>query len=288
MKSEKIEEVNTLPKTQGGTLQTYDFGDDAGAGMEDVAMEEQVVPILRILHYQCPEIVKNDAKFIQGAAPGMILNTATREVFDGDLGLDLIVCARDYHYGEWIPRDDNGGGGGYRGRHDSTEALVRKLKAEHGKFKPLPWVNAEDEGVELVETGQFYALYSVPDIAADVARRAIVSFTSSSLKTYQGAITRHNDVTFQQPGGKRAVGPAWLYRWRLRSMAQSKGTFNWFSWRLDPAGPSLRESIIANDDPDLYAMAREFHKQYAEGVVKYDPNAVDPGGSAKSGEDVPF
>src|SRR6266550_8093085 len=148
------EDVEKLPATTGTALEIVDWGDDAGVGAEDVGADEQLTPILRILHYQCPQIDEDDPGHVPGARPGMIYNIATHEVWDGKEGVDVVVCGRKKHYAEWIPRIDGGGGGGFRGFHDKTEPLVQELLHKHGERKPLPWVNDAGEDVQLIETGE--------------------------------------------------------------------------------------------------------------------------------------
>lgn len=263
-------EQKDLPVLAGTALEAVDWGVDAGAGAEDVGADEQLTPILRVLHYQCPQIDEDDPGYVPGARPGNIFNIATQELWDGKEGLDVVVCGRKKHYGEWLPRGD-GGGGGFRGFHDQAEPIVQELLSRHGQFKPLPWTNDAGEDVQLVETGEMFVLYSPPPLSHDNARRAILSFTSKSLATYKGYNTRHAEWRFPQADGSRRPGPVWAYRWRLRSLGTSNKLGKFFIWTLDLAPPANGpiEALIGRQDPELFLMAKESSEQYRRGNVRY-------------------
>lgn len=289
----KVSEEATVET--GTALQVYDWGADAGAGMDDAGIDERITPLLRILHYQCPEVDRHDPAFVPGAEPGMFLNTATREVFDGvDTGLDVVIAARQRHFAEWVPRSR---GGGFRGFHDPREEVVNQLRARHGRFGRLPWVNpTTNEEVELVETGQLFVLYAPPPLSSDVARYAILSFTSASYPTYASVITRHNEWVFRQPDGTRKAAPAWAYRWRIRAVPTQNDKGKFFVPRIELAPPARNhlEALYIRDDPALFQAARDFALLVREGSVKYDMNQAEAGatggGPGRSGldDEVPF
>ena len=55
------------------------FGDDVSKGFENMTQEDMALPFVRILGQLSPQVTDGDAKYIEGAKPGMIYNTVTSE-----------------------------------------------------------------------------------------------------------------------------------------------------------------------------------------------------------------
>jgi hypothetical protein len=289
-------------REEPGTALAVVEGDALDAD-ESSRIEEQVTPFLRILQALSPQCVEGEPAWLEAARPGMLYNTATQELYravppNGE-GVELVICAKDYHYGAWIPRDE---GGGFRGIFSPDDPLVEETKArmvkkygQSGRFRfprkrdgrwtdDAPTLADTGEEVELVETGQVYALYGAPTLTAANAQRVIVAFTSTQLPVYQGWWTRHTSWRYELEKGKppTALQP-YAYRWRLRTVSQTnkKGTFFNYDLKLaDPAGPV--PSMVKRTD-SLYELARQFRTEYRAGQVKADYDSA-----AKTDDEVPF
>lgn len=285
------EEEKLPARTTGTDLEVVDFGDDAGAGTEGASLDEQLTPFLRMLQGLSPEINPGKGEYVPGAQMGMILNTASLELFDGKAGLDVVVCAREHAYGQWIPRDL---GSGFRGNLSPDDDLVRatlaRLSKKYGasaKFKmpryrdgrwtdEPPRTRDTDEPVELVEAGQLYVLYGPPgELDAGSASRAIISMTSTAMPVYQSWFTRHNSYKWLQPDGRKLPGPIWMYRWRLTTQLTKNNKGEFFIWALNLAPPaqSFREARLLPNDP-LYLAGREFNQLFQQGAIKADYEAA--------------
>ena len=51
-----------------------------------MTQEDLALPFLKVLGQLSPECNKRDAKHVEGAEPGMIINTVTNEIYDGVKG----------------------------------------------------------------------------------------------------------------------------------------------------------------------------------------------------------
>lgn len=279
----------------GTALAVTDFGEDAGVGFENTRLEEQVTPFLRMAQGLSPELNRQKGEFIEGLSLGDIFNTASREFYRGDVGIEMIIYGKDYHYGKWLPRDT---GGGFRGAITPEDPLVRetlaRMTAKYGKsarfrlprFKDGRWSDepARDpetgEAIELVETGHLYVAYAAEGLAHDNYQMAIVPFTSTALGAYSSYVTRHNNATFPQRSGGRVSAPIWAYVWRLTTFGDTRGQGKDFSnWRLDlvPKGAAFPQALYAARLPELYRKGRELALQFNQGAFKVDREQYEKG-----------
>ena len=81
-----MSEVQTKKKNE---ISTNLFEADAGQGL-NMTQEDLALPFLKVLGQLSPECNKRDAKHVEGAEPGMIINTVTGEVYDGVKGIDVV------------------------------------------------------------------------------------------------------------------------------------------------------------------------------------------------------
>jgi hypothetical protein len=102
------EEVKTtaLVETAG-----VDWQSDAGKGMEGADSETFAIPFIRILQKGSPQCDEDDGAYIEGAKPGMFLDTVSGRLYDGkEKGIDLVPCSFERRILRWGPRGGEGGG----------------------------------------------------------------------------------------------------------------------------------------------------------------------------------
>ena len=90
-------------------LATNVFEADANKGIGNLTQEDLALPFLKILGQLSPEVNKRDGKYVEGAEPGMIYNSVTSELFNGEKGLNVIPCHYRLEYIEWKDRGDGPG-----------------------------------------------------------------------------------------------------------------------------------------------------------------------------------
>jgi len=102
------QETSIAKKENAGALSTNIFEDDAGAGSQNITQEDLALPFLKVLGQLSPEVNKQNSKFIKGAEPGMIVNSVTKELHDGDKGINVIPVHYERQYVEWQDRGQSG------------------------------------------------------------------------------------------------------------------------------------------------------------------------------------
>ena len=99
--------ANAIKKKDETNVVAFDpsmFEQDANKGLGNLGMDDLAIPFLRILSDTSPQIKKRDPLYIEGAESGMIYNTLTKEIFDGDKGVQVIPCSYQRQYIEWQDR----------------------------------------------------------------------------------------------------------------------------------------------------------------------------------------
>ena len=76
-------ETDVTVRNTAGALSSNLFEADANKGAQNIQQDDLALPFLKVLGHLSPEINKQHAKYIEGAQPGMIINTVTKELFDG-------------------------------------------------------------------------------------------------------------------------------------------------------------------------------------------------------------
>jgi hypothetical protein len=112
------------------------FEADADKGLGNMGHEDLALPFLKILGQLSPEVNKRDGKYVQGAEPGMIYNSVTGELFDGEKGVDVIPCHYKLEYIEWQDRGE--GSGAPVGIHSSSSDILSKTKRDASFKDRLP------------------------------------------------------------------------------------------------------------------------------------------------------
>jgi len=266
--AKKAEEQTAL--ATGG----FDYGEDAGSGWENTSQEDFTIPFLSIIQAMSPQVQETDAEFIEGAKAGMLMNTATSELFSGKDGVEFVPCFTEHKYVEWKNRQKDGGG--FVAVHDCDSEIVREAKAastQFGKYTvPVP------EGVDhdLVETFYLYGLLVKGD---EVVTPCMISFSSTKIKAYKGALT-----PLRQMEGRP---PLFAFRLRITTVAEknAKGTFH--NFKIVPANGNPVDSLIAPDDK-IFQTAKAFKDQVASGSAKVDHTGGATGDDQGSDADSPF
>lgn len=285
------------PAGSSTALTVVDFGDDAGKGMENVSADEFRIPFLRVLDAKSPQVRPQNMGGIPGAKAGDIYNTATGEVWDGAKGFVWIPCYRDHNFIEWIPKNDDGTGGGFVGVHKPEEQIVGQLRSQHGRFGKLPMEN----GNQLAETFYLYGL-AMPTLD-DPPIRAMIAFASTQIPKYQNFVGRYQNIKYQTPNnGPLVLPPLWAHRWRLTTGMEVKGTMSWYGWKIsldarDDNGVELRPvaSLLKRTDM-LYVQGKEFYELIQAGkvAVNYsnatgtEPDKGDTNSAQQGSDDIPM
>lgn len=230
---------------------------DVGQGTEDIAAQDMVIPFLTVLQALSPQLDKKKGEFIKGASAGMIMNTATKDVFDGDEGILVVPCYYQRRITEWIPR--KAGGGFVRDWTEDPDILNRvKQNAERKRVTP--------EGNDIVESATFYCLH----LGRSDIMRCVISMSSTQWQPAR----RWNTMIAQQRvtvGDLRRPAPIYYRAYHLATTGFSNDSGSWYGWVPNP-GSSLEEM---KNGMEVYNEARAYYMAAHGGEVSTQPQSQE-------------
>ena len=228
---------------KGGTLpSTILFEDDSAAGFENVKTTSLALPILKLLQNGSGEAQRRNQNYVDGAEPGMLLNTVTKKLYDGAKGVSVIPCHYKLEYQEWA---DFGTGSGRPENifPDGSDILDQTTKDGGGKDRL-------ENGNYILTVGQHYVLI----IDDEGAEQALISMSSS-----QGKISRKWNSMMMSISldGKNApyTPPSFSHSYKLTTVLNSGKGNQWYGYNV------VKEGAVK--DPSMYERAKKFYTSLA-------------------------
>ncbi len=232
------DELETVKQNEVAVI---NFEADAGLGNENVTGNDIAIPMLQVLQTNSPQVDEDNDKYIDGAKPGDLLDTASQTIYSKDKGIEIVFAAYFSEYVEWKPRDI---GGGLAGRHPITSSLATSAKRDGGK---LILAN----GNNLVET---HYHIGVMKNAAGALTWVIVPMTSTKIPVSKklNKVVMDARVNGVQP-------PRFANRILLKSVKQENAKGKFYNFGFDYLG------LV--EDAQIYLAAKELNAAFTAGKV---------------------
>lgn len=256
------EAKSNLPAVMPGLLpstEVVDYGEHAGAGM-DVSLDELLIPFVGLLQKDSKQCVEGEAKFIDGAEAGMIINKATNQLFPGGTGLVLVPVLRTHTIEEWVPLDAGGGHVATHGLRDDIVEDARARARAAGDNSRYPKLVTE-EGNELVETYSLFCIHASDE--GEPLGFIVVPFTSSKISRYKAFRTAIDTLK----GARKMALYSFVARLTSFDDKNKKGRFKNFT--LAPVTGDAASSRIGPDNP-LFQAAVSLKEAIESGRAKAD------------------
>ena len=223
------------PNTSVATM----FEADAFAGLQNVKSESVALPILKLLQNGSGEAQKRNQNYVEGAEPGMFLNTVTKKLYDGDGGIQVIPCHYKLEYQEWA---DYGTGSGRPENifSDDSDILEKTTKDSMGKDR-LP------NGNYILTVGQHYVLILSENGSAEPA---LISLSSSQGKISRKWNSMMMGITLDGKDGPYTPA-SFSHIYKLNSVLNSGKGNQWYGYNVSLVGPV--------ENAALYERAKKFN-----------------------------
>ena len=238
--------MNQVATKKEGALATNLFEADANKGSQNMTQEDLALPFLKVLGQLSPEVNKRDGKYVEGAEPGMILNTVTNEIFDGAKGIDVLPVFYERKYVEWQDRGE--GKGAPVAIHDASSDIMSQTTRDKSYKDRLP------NGNYLENTANHYVV-----VLGNSPQTALISMKATQLKISR----KWNSIMMGiKLNGKNGLftPPTYSHIYNLKTVQMSNDKGTWFGWEVSKVGPV--------EDQGVYGIAKSFAEQVGKGDVQ--------------------
>lgn len=242
----KKEQNAVVEKEKAGALSVSFLESDADQGLSNIGHDDLALPFLKILGQLSPEVNKRDGKYVKGAEPGMIYNSVTGDLFDGEEGIQVIPCHYKLEYIEWQDRGE--GPGAPVAIHPSSSDILSQT-TRGADFK-----DRLSNGNYVEKTASHFII-----INGQTPTTALIAMKSTQLKTSRKWNSMMQSIKLKGKNG--LFTPAsFSHTYKLRTIPQSNDKGQWFGWEVSKIGPI--------EDQGLYQQAKSFYESVSKGDVK--------------------
>ena len=235
-------ENNVTIEKEGGLPSTALYEGDAHAGFENVKTSSLALPILKLLQNGSGEAQKRNQNYVEGAEPGMFLNTVTKKLYDGAKGIEVIPCHYKLEYQEWA--DFGTGSGRPENIFDANSDILSKTTQGNDKKDRL------DNGNYILTVGQHYVLI----LDGNSTENALISMSSSQGKVSRKWNSMMMSITLDGKNGPYTP-PSFSHKYRLTSVLNSGKGNQWYGFNVTKIG--------SVEEPALYERAKKFYTSLA-------------------------
>lgn len=235
-------ENNVATKKEGGLPSTALYEGDAHAGFENVKTSSLALPILKLLQNGSGEAQKRNQNYVEGAEPGMLLNTVTKKLYNGAEGIEVIPCHYKLEYQEWA--DFGTGSGRPENIYDANSDILSKTTQGSDRKDRL------ENGNYILTVGQHFVLI-VEDGSTE---NALISMSSSQGKVSRKWNSMMMSITLDGEKGPYTP-PSFSHKYRLTSVLNSGKGNQWYGYNVVRVGPV--------EDSTLYERAKKFYTSLA-------------------------
>ena len=236
--------MSEVAKKKEGALAAVNFEADAGQGL-NMTQEDLALPFLKVLGQLSPECNKRDAKHVEGAEPGMIINTVTNEIYDGVKGIDVVPVHYKRQHIEWQDRGESQGAPVkiYEAGDDlpsTTRDKFNKDRLANGNY--------------LENTASHFVV-----VLGDNPKTALISMKATQLKVSRKWNSMMMGIKMQGKNGL-FTPPTYSHIYKLKTVQMSNDKGTWFGWDVTKVGPVAEK--------DLYDMAKSFASSVGKGEIE--------------------
>ena len=231
-----------------------------GAGLENITAENMAMPFIKLISDASPERKKAHEKFVEGADTGMIINTVTKKLYDGDKGILCVPCYYKFEYVEWESRGtDQKSPVNY---YPANSDILSKTKRSPDNRDML------DNG-NYIEATNYHFILLVNDDGTP-AETGLITMSRTQTKKSR----KWNSMMKALPKVKNKSGiyvsqPSFFNVYNLTTANESNSKGSWTSWIINHAGAVENELTLKT--------ASEFYKTCRQGVeVKHEAEETVP------------
>ena len=236
-------------KKEAGAVANINIEQFADAGFDNVDSKSLALPFLKVLGQLSPQVTQGDSQFMAEARAGMIYNTVTDELYDGQKGIIVIPCYYKLEYIEW------------RDREKGAVAPVNVYSADSDIMSKT---TRGDDGKDRLENGNYIeetASHYVMVVEEEKSSTALITMKSTQRKKSKKWNSMMMSLRQRRKDGKGFFKPApFTQKYSLKTVLEKNNLGSWFGWEIEHMGQVESEETIKS--------AFDFYGSCKKGAVR--------------------
>lgn len=231
-----------------------DWGDDAGAGLEDTDSDSYAIPFLRVIQKTSPQMDETSSEFIEAARAGMLYNTVTKRLYDGKTGVEILPVYFQRRFLRWAPRgSDQSFKGEYFPEKIDQMIVANEIKElDNRYYEPQGDGSIDPKKCDIFsDTRTHFVMVREEDGSLS---QAVMALASTQIKKSKNLLSVLRGARI---GGR--LPPTWMNIIKLTTVPESNDQGSWHGVRFEAAG-------FVNDTNE-YAAGKAFYDAVAGGEV---------------------
>ena len=275
MKDEKA--VQTANSDSGKTAiatkaLTDQLAGDANLGLEDTSYEDLLIPRLKIVQKQSPELEPNSNAYLPDAKVGYIVDSTYGVVYGNQILYIPVIYRREYI--EWKPREQ---GGGLSGIHGNREILNNATRRD-GRLT-LP------NGNTISPTMNFFGFIH----AEGEFRLSAISMSSTQLKKGKKLVTLANQERMRDSKGMQFTPPMFARAYILGTALEQNAKGSWYGFTINRGiGIDDYEQLDGFEMEAFLTSARNTANAVQSDSFRIDPEPEGAKQDAADSDDIPL
>ena len=224
-------DLATKKKNEVATIDIEKFADQ---GFENIDSKSLQLPFLKILGQLSPQVTAGDSKYIEAAKPGMIYNTVTDKLYDGNKGILVIPAYYKFEYIEWADRGQEGSNAPRNIYPADSDIMSKTTRGDDGKDRL-------ESGNYIEETASHFVVV----VEENMASEALITMKSTQRKKSKKWNSMMNMMQVPKKDGKGFFRPApFTQQYRLKTVLEKNQLGSWYGWEITSEGLVNDESLV--------------------------------------------
>lgn len=276
VESKEVAKVQTagLPAPMSAS-QLAMMKESAGVG-KDFAADDLAIPRFGIVQSLSPQRNKQKPEYIDGAEEGMIYNSLSKELWNGDDGIIVLPVKYQKSYLEWAQRNDSSKKG-LQANHGSDPSLFNSTPIDPKTHKRI----TKDGNVIQVTAEYFLFAINEETLAVTPGVMSMASVFLKQAKRWNGLISLQ---TVKGENDEVIELPIFGMSYKITTVPESNENGNWFRQEITPYKNVFE---LANGEA-IYKKAIAFRKSVEDGAVKVAEPEQEPSAAATESDTDPM
>ena len=208
--------------------------DLADKGFEQMGANDLALPFLKVLGQLSPQVTQGDPAFIADARPGMIFNSVTQDLFDGQKGIEIVPCYYKLEYLEWPDRQE--GANAPVNTYPADSDILSQTKRDEQNLDRLP------NGNYIQETASHFVLRVEDGQPQETALMSMKATQRKKSKMWNSMMRSGNE---KRSDGKGFYTPAlFTQRYLLNTVLEKNAKGTWYGWKISHVGPVQNQMTL--------------------------------------------